>query len=470
MNGESVKSFFIYGISIGISKFAGVVLLPVYTRYYSETEYGIIDIIQTVVNIVTIFGILQLETSLQRYYYEVDEKNRKKIASTILIFTTSISLGLMLVLQFFASRISEICFQSVQYSRDLIIAAFMIPLINISTISYVIIRYMKKTTLFSVITLLQIAVSAVSTIFFILYCNLGITSVFYGQLLGYIILICIQFMYLRDLYIWSFNYKNLKQLLAFALPQFPARIGSTVNAYFNRFLILGVLSVSSIGLYSVALKCASIISIVQTAFVLVWNPFLYETIGNPNQRVILKKYFKYVLCGVGIFIAVISLFSKEFIILITSPDFYDAHYYVGGLSLYIGLFIIKEYVDIGPRVTKKTAFISYTYIISAIINCLLLYFFTRHCGLYGVVWAMIFTNILLVVMSWGISEKLYYIGFSKIAFLFSLVFEIGIVITSMYFEIPLIYRILILGLILFHIVILHKNIISEIFQNANNKK
>lgn len=453
---DTIVSFLSYGITVGISKFIGVLLLPLYTRYYSASDYGIIDTIQTIISIILIFGILQLETALQRYYYEVTEDTRKQIASTILLFITILSVILMVILQITAVPLSRLCFNSNQYGKELSIAAFIIPLINISTISFIIIRYMKKPLLFGLITLMQVLITTGSTMFFILYCNFGILSVFYGQLLGYIILVSVQIIYLHNFYTFTLNFQWLKCMFDFALPQFPARIGSTASAYSNRFIMLKILPLSSIGIYSIALKCASVISIVQMAFSMVWTPYMYEMLNMPEHKSVFKYYFKYVCLGIGFTILCITLFSKELIQLVASREFYEAYYYIGGLSLYMGLFIINEYLSIGPRVTKKTSYISYTYFITAVLNILLLSFLGSLLGLKGIVWSMIGTNVIMISLSWFVSEKLYPIGFSKLLFVFTLILEIGIIGITMYFEISFLYRIIVFILLLILISIIVK--------------
>lgn len=465
MKKELFVSFLSYGVSSALSKFIGVLLLPIYTHYYSSADYGIIDMIQTIISIVTVFGILQLETSLQRFYYEVNERFRRIMASTLFIFTSILSLILVVLLQLFASKISILCFDSDAYASSIIVASGIILLTNVSAVSFIIIRFMKKPFLFAGITLLQVIVTTGASLYF-LYSDKGILAVFYGQLLGYLVLAIIQFLYLRKFYLFTFDITQLKQMLAFALPQFPARLGSIASSYANRFIMLGTLSISAIGIYSVALKCASAVSILQAAFIMSWFPFFYEQLKNPNHRELFRGLFKYICCGLGVVVVFMTLFSKEILQLIASSEFLEAYVLVGGLSLYLSLFIIKEYIDMGPRITKKTSYISYTFIITAIINISLLYFLTPIIGLNGIVWSMVFTNIFLVIMSWFISEKLYYIGFPKMIFLLYLLVTLGLALIIMYYPLSFIIRILLLGIVIILGIVEYLKLKKTVFPNG----
>ena len=127
--------------------------------------------------------------------------------------------------------------------------------------------------------------------------------------------------------------------------------------------------------------------------------------------------------------------------LLASDSFYEAYKYVGGLSLFYALYIVKETVDIGPKLKEKTKFLSYTFFISVIVNIGLLYLGVKYLKLEGVVFAMIVTNIALVGISWFVSNKIYYIPFSKIHFISLIIPSLFFSIISLYMELPLKWRI-----------------------------
>jgi len=440
---ELFKSFFLYGITSGISKFIPLFLVPIYTRFFTPAEYGTIDLIQSMIYIVMIFGVVQLDTSLQRYYYEVDDEQRKKESSTIFTSILFVSSILFIVICIFSKTISNLLFTTDEYYSSIIIAAFIIPLSNIASLSFIVIRFMKKPLLFGLIVSVQGAVTALITILLVVYYKLGINGVFYGQALGFLIVNIIQLYVLRNYFSLTWDSVVFKKMIKFALPQFPARIGSTSNAYINRFFMLSLLSASSIGLYSIALKFASVVQLFFGAFLIAWGPYMYETIKNKNHKEEFQKIFKLVCICVLFLVSGMSLFSKELVYLLTTKEFYDAHLLVGGLSLYFGMFFIKELVDLGPQIAEKTIYISYTYIIASLINILSLYFFIHLFDIYGVICSLVLTNLVLILSSWYFSYKLYPIKYSKIIFSYVFVVLLAIVIINISLDLSLLNRILV---------------------------
>src|SRR5690606_37710515 len=102
----------------------------------------------------------------------------------------------------------------------------------------------------------------------------------------------------------------------------------------------------------------------------------------------------------------------------STPIYQESAQYIGGLSLFFCLLIFKEVVDIGPKVKEKTQFITYSFFISVLVNLLSLAILAPKFGLKGVVISMILTNTCLFVMSWVISNRLFYIPFDSVRFIF----------------------------------------------------
>lgn len=439
---ELIKSFFIYGLSSGLSRFISLLLIPIYVRVFSTEEYGIIDIIQTIIYIVLIFGLLQLETSIQRYYYEIDHKERRQMISSVYILVVLLSIISSIILSVFSSTLSQILFKTSIFSNEISIATIIIPLMNASILNFIILRYEKQSVVFSIVTIVQVICTASLTILFAVQLKWGIKSVFWGQIFGFLIVLIIQSLYVRKQLVWSFNIALIKKALKFSLPQFPARIGSESNNRMNRFIILSHLSTSTLGIYAVALKFASAIELINVAFVMSWIPYMYESVTKEDY----KKKFRLIYQGVlavGFFaIIFLSLFSTEIVALFTVPEYHDAKYLMPGLFLFNGLYLFKSVVEIGPALAKKTIYITYTYVFIAVINIVLLFIGVKYWGVKGVVYALMLTNFCLVLLSWFFTEKLHPIGYNIISFIVSFFICAFIIILLMNFNFSLFDRVI----------------------------
>lgn len=451
---EFFKSFFSFGAATAIERFLSFILVPICTRIFTTVEYGVIDLCQVFVGVLSIFTLFQLETALQRYYFEWNELEKKKLLSTLFMFISLISALVVIVFLILAPFVSAKLFDGKDYSSLIRISLVQLPFLNISMLGLLILRYEKRNILF----LLQISLKSVLLLFFVLlfvvFFKKGIEWIFYSQLIVLILSSLILLVNIKDLLVPIFSRSILKICLKYSLPQFPARIGSALLTYSNRFFMIGFLSTSAIGIYSVSLKFASMIQLIGSAFVLAWSPFMYAQFTKNNHKETFVRVLPLVSSLLFLCVALLSLFSEEIVRFTSGDKFYDAHYYLGGLSLYFALYIVKEVVDIGPKYTEKTKYLSYNFLCTLIVNILSMYFFIDLWGLKGVVFSMVLTYLFLLVISWFVSNRLYYIPFKKLQFLVLLLPTFLLSFWMMYHSIGICLRIMLACLYLLYYLII----------------
>jgi len=438
-----IKAFLSFGLATSIEKLLGFIILPIYTKYFNATEYGIIDMIGTILQIASIFGLLQLETSLQRYYYEYNSLKKKLLISTIYYWISACSIVIGLIIFFISPFLSQKFFGSTEYAILIKTIAIQLPLTNLSMLGLVLLRFEKENIKFLMVIITKVITTLMSVYIFVIYLKMGLVGVFIAQVSAIFCSTALVTFYVRKQFVYRLSNVMSRKNLKYALPQFPARVGSMVLGQANRFFMLGYLSLAAIGIYSVSMKLASSIQLINTAFIMAWAPFMHAQFKNNKNQKVFANVFPVVVGVTFLFVCLISLFSLELVKLLATKEFYSAYKYVGGLSLFFSLYIIKETVDIGPKIKEKTQFLSLTFILSVVVNVLSLFVLIKILDLKGVVMAMIITNLFLVILSWIISNKLYPIPFSVVKFILMLVPTIIVVMLIMNYEIDLFARILI---------------------------
>ena len=413
---EFLKSFFSFGVATSIEKILAFILLPIYTRLFTTTEYGMIDLCQVPMGIVSVFALLQLETSLQRYYYKWEGDDKKIFLFSILITVISLSFFFSIIICLLSYYISSLLFSSSAYYLLVILSAIQLPFINFSMLGLIILRYEKKNLLFTYQVILKVVLLLLSVFVFVVFMDGGLEWVLICQLLTLVLTSIVLYTNIKQYLLFSFSWKNLMMSFSYALPQFPARVGSVMMVYSNRLFMVFFLTTSIIGLYSFSLKLASGVQILGTAFMMAWLPFMYQQFAKENHRLLFAKFMPLVSCFLFLLVSVLSLLSEDIVSIVAGPDFFYSYKYIGSLSLYFALTIIKEVIDIGPKYTEKTKYVSYNYFVSLIVNVVSMYLFIVFWGIEGVIYSMILTYLILVVISWIVSNKLYYIPFSKFYF------------------------------------------------------
>jgi len=429
------KSVVTYGIASGISKSIMIFLVPVYTRIFSPNDYGIIDLIQTVISFIAILGMLQLESAIARYYFEVkDNAKRKRYISTAFWTILSISLILGVGLSLVSDLISLALFKTENYGSIIMLASIIIPSTNLFALLSTLMRFLKKPVMYSLFIAAQLLITTGLSIWFVVFEEMGIIGVFYGQLLGILLVALAMTYYLRNRLEFTWDKQILFKMFHYSLPMVPAVAGNWANTYANRFIMLGYLTITDIGLFTVALKIASVFRLMENAFRMAWGPYMWETLKNANHRKVYDQAMKYTTVITFFLVAGIALFAYEILDVLTTKSYMKSADLVGLLSFAIGLDIVFQIIGPGPAIIKKTIYNTIIFFISVSINIGSLFVLVPLYGLIGVPIALLLSKIVMIIVAWYISERLYYIGFS-IRF-----FIIGFIITAAIVIIPLVYQ------------------------------
>lgn len=405
------KNFLSFGLATTIEKILLFLFIPIYSRFLLKEEFGVVDLLQVISEAGSILALLQLETSFQRYYLDYKSRLKRVHVTSNFIFISILSLLVVLVLFILSKPINLFFFNNYNYLDAYYLTILKIPFSNFSIIAFIILRFENQTKNFLLYVLLRSVSLLLFTLIFLNVYSNSVIAVLLAQFLSSLVTCIGLFIYMKKFIIISYSQKIIKKSLSFSIPMVPARIGSFAITYANRFFLATFLSLSAIGIYSLSLRFASAVQIIYTAFIMAWTPFLFSTIKKENASLILKDILIIVAGPVFLLVCSISIFSTELVKYFSTSEFSESGKYIGGLSLFFCLMIFKEIVDIGPKVMEKTKYITYNFFVSVFVNLVSLIILTPMLGVQGVVLSMILTNVVLVAISWKVSNNLFFVPF-----------------------------------------------------------
>ena len=436
------KSVFIYGIASSISKFVGIFLIPIFSRYFSPEQYGSLDLISTVISFVAILGMLQLESAISRYYYEAEGRNRNVYISTAFWTILILSALLLILIILLSDVISFKIFDTLQYSSLIKFASLNIILLNLFGYLTVLLRFQNKPILYSIVIFLQFIITFLISVVLVYY-NKGIISFFIGQAAGLLTGIVVIIIYLRKSFVFTIDKKVLKDFFNYSLPQVPAVAGNWMNSYVNRFVMLSSLTIADIGIYTVALKIASIFNLLENAFRMAWEPYLWSKIKIPGHKELLRTLSISISIIIFSFALLFMLFSKEALLLLSTKEYIDALPVIKILIFAFSFPILTQVFGIGTSVAKKTIYNTISFFGGVVINLSMLFILVPHIGLIGVPLSLCISNLTILFLMWYFSEKKYFIGFNyRIEIIIILIFSLFAYLLFI-FEIHLFIRIVV---------------------------
>ncbi|MDP2960845.1 MAG: oligosaccharide flippase family protein, partial [candidate division Zixibacteria bacterium] len=175
----------IYSTADLLAKAVGFFLLPIYTRYLSPADYGILELLSVSLTIIMIFVQQGMQTSFFRAYsfdYKDKKEEQKEVVSTSYLYLLLSSFILLGALFFFSRQINNLLFQSKDYTTLVQLVLVTAFFHTISAITFQLFRAKLQSVKFSLVSILRFLINVFFNIYFILKLKMGLTGVIYGNL------------------------------------------------------------------------------------------------------------------------------------------------------------------------------------------------------------------------------------------------------------------------------------------------
>lgn len=431
---EFFNNSFIYTIGIILTRGISIILLPIYTRYLSPLEYGILDLFIILTSIVTIVFSLEIHQAVVRFYQDTQNNIEKaEYVSTAFVFSIFVYSIFCLLSFFYSESLTLFLLDDIKQKN-----IFLLAVISIGTsgLFYFVSGQLKWQILPKqsvMVSILHIIFVASISVYLLVFEDMKVESIFIGQIVGNILGSILSIYYAKESYQFVFVFSKLKEMLSFSFPVVFSSIAVFLSLYIDRIAIQDLLGLEYLGIYGVAYKFAMIAGLVMVGFQSSLSPLIYKYYKEDSTPKSIERLFN----GFSIFMLLIIVasifFSKEVVILMTSEEFYNASTLI--TPLVIAVFFSRLYIFTpGLSIAKKTSIIAIVSFVSAIINTILNYFFIPIYGILGAALGTMVSSI-LIFFTHAYLSKIYYnvnYGFFKKVIYFSITLSIVYLINNLF--------------------------------------
>lgn len=452
---EFSKDTLIYGLGSGLKKFIGLFLLPFYTRALVPSDYGILDTIGTVIYFLTAIFNMGLDSASGRYFYMAKtEREKGKVLFTVLVLRI-ITIIPAIILSLFSQQISIFLFKSADYTWVIFISCMLLPLNLLISEQNHIYRYFREPWKFNIITILKMFSGMAFGITLVVVLKKGVLGAQIASFSSSLILFIFSFLlFTRKKYTYKFSWYWAKRMLKFGFPLIWAGIAAWVYTSSDRFFLLHYKGTADIGLYSIGSILSQPIMLLNMAVQMSVGPLFmlwYESERAPAKPKTKKSFTRiwYLYLTTAITISMlISIFSKDIVLLITTPA-----YVMGTLVIPFLLFsqILAQSLQltaVGMSLKEKTGHFAWLITVTAFINAGLNFYFVPRYSYVGAAFTTLVANFAYFLMAYFVSQKLFYIKrklmnvmmYFAIAFLLAAFFPFSQLKFNI--DIPILYKIL----------------------------
>lgn len=366
-----LKHSFIYSISNVATKASGIILLPIYTSYFTVEEFGRLGLVLAIITIMIQIVVLGQNQSILKFNNQIEYIDKKKsILFTLTLFVIFSALVFIVIGEFAAPWLAKILGNYNDYYSSLRIAIYIVVVSIITNVFQNKLRADEKSVSFTVISLIKLFVLIAATVYLVTSLELGINSVLYGQLISEMVTLIILTPFMLKLMEHRFEKNILAASLKFGLPLIFSALSMTLLNISDRFLIKFLANEEVLGLYELGYRVAGILNMfLIMPLSLTLLPIAYKIYKQPGDKEYYKKimtYVTYVLIWGALFL---SVFSREIVTLFSSNISFLPAYEVVPIILFSYVFFGMSMISsLGFYLVGKTAYVAIITIVSALLN------------------------------------------------------------------------------------------------------
>jgi len=437
------KESLIYGVSGYISKSISLFLLPLYTAVLTTEDYGILDLLSTIIIVSTFLILSGTDTSVGYYYFRKENfENRPVIIISSMYIRLLFSLGGFFIIFIAAPFISQLLFGK-DLSLFVIITGVTIVFQSLHSFLFNLLRLEFRVWLYTIISSLNVLVSILLTILYVLVYHMGVYGALIAQAISYGLVFIFTIVYVFKRYGKNYSYDWIKKILSYGFPLIGTGVAVWILNSTDRYFLAHYVNLSAVGIYAVGAKLGSIVGIFGGALQMAWGPYALDIQYEENAKSIYSKVFQlYFIINIMMILG-ISMFALDILKVFTQPDFYSAKAVVPFLCSSVFFSSAYFIVSIGINITKKLQHTIWITIFSAALNIALNFLLTPVFGPVGAAFCIMLSNFLIFMLTYIISQKYYPVDYRFRNILVMLIPAAFLIFYSYYFDLTLLPRIII---------------------------
>jgi O-antigen/teichoic acid export membrane protein len=352
---ELARHSAVYGLGTLVSRFIAVLLLPVYTRYLSPADYGLIETLIALTAVLTVLLAAGVKSAFFRFYFDhKDEAGKRRVIRTSFWFTMVMGTGGLIACFALAAPISELLFDTSDHA-DLVRAAAvgLWAHINYEQMTSLF-RVEQRSFAYLIATLINLGLTVGATILLVVVLEEGPIGVIVGNFTGTLIVYVGLLVYRREQLGLEWDGALLREMNRFGMPLVPSGLFLWVLNFSDRFFLVKLSGAREVGLYSVGVRFASAIILLLAAFRTAWPAFAYSIDDDREAARTYAFVLTYLVAITSWLSLALGVLAPWLVQLLTTESFYDAERVVAPLSFAAVAFGGYIVVVVGIARVRKT--------------------------------------------------------------------------------------------------------------------
>lgn len=315
----------IYAFSNLLQRGLAFLLLPLYTLYFTKSEFGAMEQVYQMVMVLSLITSMGLPQGLVRGFYldTKTEADQRKMLGALLAFLLPVTACIAMVLWVFSDFFSLLLFRQEGYSVWMQLSVGFYIAVLLQQLPMQLLKTRQQANRYAIWSIATFLLIAAGNLYFIMFLNWGLKGMIIANILGFGLTgIYLSFGMARQIK-WNAEFSRLAPLFAFGLPMLPALLARKILEVSDRYIIPYYHGLDELGVYAMGARISNIMDVViLVPFLYAWQPFLYSQSDNPEAPKIFAKVTYYMFMVLCLLFLLINI-SQSWILSVLGNDRYS---------------------------------------------------------------------------------------------------------------------------------------------------
>ena len=374
-----LKDTLIFGLGNLGTKLILFLMVPLYTNYMSDAEYGIADLVFTIAQLMAPFLSVVIFDAIIRFGLSEKERKEDIILVGVTVWGGAVVFGLAL------TPVVGLYKAMAEWKWYL----YIYVISNIAdSIGFCYLKAKGKNKIYALLSVIQTALMASLNVFFLFYRSMGIRGYLLAYILSEIVIdVCLIITadIIKDLKKAHFDRDLFKRMILFSSPLILNNVSWWVIQSSDKVMVEAMISAAALGIYTAAAKIPALINVMVTIFQQAWGISAVKEYESSNDReyysTVLRYLFLFISGACIVFVAIMKVFMNHYV----GKDFIDAWHYVPLLLVSAVFAGIAGYFGSMYSALKKSVNNMLSTATAAAVNILFNFLLIPSMGIWGAV-------------------------------------------------------------------------------------
>ena len=400
----------IYAVGSFGARAIALLLLPVYTRFLTPADYGVVAIAGAATSLLLVLITVSLHGSITYIWFKAEDplSRKRDVGSVWLAMTVLTLVGALTVTwagTFFPSSLAG----DIPFDPYIRLAVWIAVAISLGYIPLGLLQAEERPVAYATLTLAAALATAAAILWQITIRRAGAEGYLYGMLLGGLAIAPVYFAVLRPRISLRIRPQTVRLALGYSLPLVPHGIAAWLLELSDRLVLERFVQLDEVGLYSIGYVLSTMVYMAATALNQAWLPVMFKraNAGRDEAAPLIADYASYFAVAVAWFALGLALFAEAVLIALTAPSYAGAAVVMP--TVILAMVMQSLYlIPVGLLFqSKRTWPISVATLASGAVNVAANFAMVPQLGIRGAALATLVSYTLMLYLVWRTANRIF---------------------------------------------------------------